>query len=97
MGNKVIRWRKSWHARTYIYRQDYVQTYKDTYIRQTNKQGDKRTFYVCPRHFAQARWRVGPQAASKPFCIVIVAAVAAAATAFAAADTAAVWIHSIYV
>ena len=69
-SNKVVRSRESWHAPAYTGQTMYKHTKIHTYIRQTNKQIDKRTFYECPRHFAQARWRVGPQAASKPFCIV---------------------------
>ena len=43
----MIRWRKSWHARTYIYRQDYVQTYKDTYIHTADKQTGRQTHVLC--------------------------------------------------
>ena len=45
-----------------------IHRYIHTYDRQTNRQTTART-YVCPRHFAQARWRVGPQAAG----IVVIA------------------------
>ena len=51
------------HPPAYTGKTMYRHTKIHTYIRQTNKQIDKRTFYECPRHFAQARWRVGPQAA----------------------------------
>ena len=51
------------HPPAYTGKTMYRHTKIHTYIRQTNKQIDKRTFYECPRHFAQARWRVGPPAA----------------------------------
>ena len=46
-----------------------IHRYIHTYDRQTNRQTNART-YVCPRHFAQARWRVGPQAAGYVLCVV---------------------------
>ena len=45
-----------------------IHRYIHTYHRQTNRQTNART-YVCPRHFAQARWRVGPQAAGYVLCV----------------------------
>ena len=39
--------RDNWHAHTCIYRQDYVQTYKDTYIHTADKQTGRQTHVLC--------------------------------------------------